>query len=290
MVVGFIMDVEFLWGFQARIVGLSKTSPSFYYPPPTTILGALAEVIAKTHRIGEKEGRKIIPFLSRKLLAIGFRPINCIPIKYEDVNRIIAVKITGASKKLAKIIGSSRVIYPHPKNLAASFDAPARGKTLLSTLNDSPPMIRVFLVFKDEKIEFYDRKLRINENYFWKIHRLGSKESRTSIIRVSKVTSLQLGNGRITTNYCFPLFDGIAPVMEKMGSWEQELYVNPFTVGAYDERENPVINYIMGRKVIPFKIPILKGVLNVPKYVLELNENFVSYKHDEEVIVGKWYK
>ncbi|MEM4141284.1 MAG: type I-A CRISPR-associated protein Cas5, partial [Nitrososphaeria archaeon] len=85
MPTGYILDIEFTWGFQAKIVGLSKTSPSFYYPPPTTILGAIAESIAKEHNVSEFKGKEIIPKLSENLLAIGIRPVNCVPIKYEDL-------------------------------------------------------------------------------------------------------------------------------------------------------------------------------------------------------------
>jgi CRISPR-associated protein, Cas5a family len=128
--------VEFTWGFQSRIAGLSKTSPSFFYPPPTTFLGALGESIARKLGVGEYAGRDIISSLSRNLLAFGVRPLNCIPQKYEDLNRIIAVKITGG------------IHYPTPKNIFASYDSPARGKTILVSLDDNSPAMRFFLVFK----------------------------------------------------------------------------------------------------------------------------------------------
>ncbi len=270
---GFIVDTEFVWGFQARIVGLSKTSPSFYYPPPTTFLGALAEVMAKAEGIGEKEGKKIIPKLGKNLLAIGVRPINCVPIKYEDLNRIVAVKIT------------SGILYPNPKDLSKSFDSPARGKTILSSLDDNPPTIRWFLVFKNEKIEFNGNELSLSEEHFWKIHRLGSKESRVSVIDVLRIDKLNVKDGNVITNYSFPVTKSIK-VVDSRGNWEYEVYVNPFEIERYDESENPVTNYISGKKTLPFKIPILQTLLTQPECRVELAGKAVAYEFEDEVVVG----
>ncbi len=271
--IGFIVDTEFVWGFQARIVGLSKTSPSFYYPPPTTFLGALAEVIAKAEGIGEKEGKKIIPKLSENLLAIGVRPINCVPIKYEDLNRIITVKITSGK------------LYPNPKDLAKSFDSPARGKTILSSLDDDAPTIRWFLVFKSNKIKFNGDELSLSEEPFWKIHRLGSKESRVSVIEVLRIDELDVKDKNAITNYSFPVTKSIT-VVDNRGNWEYEVYVNPFEVKRYNEVENPVTNYTAGKKTLPFKIPILVTTLRQPRCRVELTSNAVAYKFEDEVVVG----
>ncbi len=268
--IGFIVDTEFVWGFQARVVGLSKTSPSFYYPPPTTFLGALAEVIAKAESIGEKNGKKIIPELSKNLLAIGVRPINCIPIKYEDLNRVIAVKIT------------SGTLYPDPKDLVKSFDSPARGKTILSSLDDNAPMIRWFLVFKEIEL---NGNLSLSEEHFWKIHRLGSKESRVSVVDVFIADELDVKDKNAVTNYSFPAVKSIT-VVDSGGNWEYEVYVNPFEVKRYDEVENPVTNYISGRKILPFKIPILQTLLRQPMCRVELTDKAVAYRFGDEVVIG----
>jgi CRISPR-associated protein Cas5a/b/c len=273
--IGYIVDVEFVWGFQARIAGLSKTSPSFYYPPPTTFLGAMAEVIAKEHEIGEKRGKEIVPALSEKLLAIGWRALNCIPVKYSDINRILAVKIT------------SGILYPNPKDLGKSFDSPARGKTVLSTLDSDAPKIRWFLVFRDDRFEFDDNETRLDERLFWKMHRLGSKESRVSVVDVARVKPETL-QGKVITSYSFPVEDGVNPAMVKEGRWEFEVYINPFEVGRYDEKENPVINYISGKRAFLFRIPVLKDVLATPEYIVEVGGNFAAYKADNEVVIGRW--
>ena len=276
--IGFIVDIEFVWGFQARIVGLSKTSPSFYYPPPTTFLGALAEVIAKDEGVGEKEGKKIIPKLSENLLAIGVKPINCIPIKYEDLNRIIMI-----SRKMSKKLGKN-ILFPHPRDLDASFDSPARGKTILSSLDDDAPTIRWFLVFKSNKIKFNGDEVLLSEEHFWKIHRLGSKESRVSVIDVLRLDKLDVKDKNVVTNYSFPVTKSIT-VVDGRGNWEYEVYVNPFEVKRYDEKENPVTNYTAGKKILPFKVPILQ-TLRQPRCRIELTDNAIAYKFEDEVVVG----
>jgi CRISPR-associated protein Cas5a/b/c len=94
---GFIIDTEFVWGFQARVIGLSKTPPSFYYPPPSTFLGALAESIARRENLGEKEGLKALEKLSENLFAIGLRPLNCLPlinISIENIAKVLALLAT----------------------------------------------------------------------------------------------------------------------------------------------------------------------------------------------------
>jgi CRISPR-associated protein Cas5a/b/c len=271
--IGYIVDVEFVWGFQARIVGLSKTSPSFYYPPPTTFLGALAETVAKDERIGEREGKKLIPKLSENLLAIGFRPINCVPIKYEDLNRIVAVKIT------------SGILYPNPKDLSKSFDSPARGKTVLSSLDDNAPTVRWFLVFKDDRIKLDGKEITLSEEHFWKIHRLGSKESRVSVADVLRLDGMDIVESEtVITNYSFPVNRNIKPVDEVQQKWEYEVYVNPFEIRRFDEKENPVTDYISGKNTLPFRVPIM--VTKEPEYAVELTAEATAYEFKGEVVIG----
>ncbi len=262
--IGFVVDTEFVWGFQSRVVGLSKTSPSFYYPPPTTFLGAVAEVIAKDHGIGEERGREIISRLGRNLLAIGVKPVNCRPVKYEDVNRIIAVKIT------------SGVLYPNPSDLAKSFDSPARGKTVLASLDGGAAKLRWFLVFDSTKLEIDGKRIEIDEDCFWKIHRLGSKESVVSVSDVKTVDVAALG-GEVETTYSFPA-RGVEILKEETSrNWAYEVYINPFSAG------DPVRDYIEGRNVLPFKVPVLSR--RDEEYFCRIRAG-IAYSFGDEVVVG----
>jgi len=264
--IGFIADYEFAWGFQARIVGLSKTSPSFYYPPPTTFLGALAETVAKDFAIPESRGRNLMAKMSENLLAIGWKPINCIPIKYSDINRILSIKISGEAG-----------LCPNPRDLNKSFDSPARGKTILCSTDGEAPKIRWFLVLKEESFGFEGKKIRISESNFWKIHRLGSKESLVSAINVERV-AVARKEGIVYTNYSYPT-EGVREI-DRDGRWEFEVYINPYEPSLPD----PLSNYLTGNKAIPFKIPILR-VLTIPESKIELLES-VAYQANGEVVLG----
>jgi len=275
MPTGYIFDVEFCWGFQACIAGLSKTSPSFYYPPPTTVLGAIAETLAKEYKIGEDKGRELIPKLSEELLALGVRPLNCTPMRYEDINRRIAVKVTGGK------------LYPDPKDLKGSFDSPASGKTILSTLDENAPKLRFFAVFNDCEVSFRNLKVRLNENAFWKIHRIGTKESIVSVSEVKKIEKLSVVNGPVKTNYSFPKLDGIKPIKKLQDRWEYENYVNPFRIKKY----NPIDYHLKEGEIVTYYIPIMSSSLfsRTPEYYVAL-EKYICYIYSDERIIGRWSK
>jgi len=269
----FIVDVEFVWGFQTRIAGLSKTSPSFYYPPPTTFLGALGESIARKLGVGESAGREIIASLGKDLLALGIKPINCVPLKYEDINKIIAVKVT------------SGVPCPDPKNMASSYDSPARGKTVMASLDENSPTLRFLLIFRKDKIDFREKTLELDESYFWRIHRLGSKESRVSVIDVKRKDGINAEEGKITSKCSFPVMKGVQPLEELQRRWFYEAYINPRDI-EYAERANPVLTYMEGRSLIPFRIPILVTRTEEPVFIVEVREPAAYYRVDGEVVIG----
>ncbi|MGC8933473.1 MAG: type I-A CRISPR-associated protein Cas5a [Candidatus Methanodesulfokora sp.] len=272
MSVAFSADLEFVWGFQARAAGLSKTPPSFYYPPPTTFLGALAESIARKIGIGESAGREMITALSRNVLAVGIRPINCVPLKYEDINKIIAVKWT------------SGVLHPSPGDLAGSYDSPARGKTVMMSLDDSSPALRIIVVLKKDEIELRGRKVRIEEDHLWGIHRLGSKESRISVVDVKRQDA-KAEEGRTTSKCSFPVMEGIKLLEELQRKWLYEVYVNPREV-IYGREGSPALMYIEGRSLIPFRIPIMVTRAGQPEFAVEVKSPAAFYRVGEDVVIG----
>lgn len=272
MIAGFIVDVEFIWGFQASVVGLSKTNPPFLYPPPTTFLGAIAEAVSKDLGLGESTSRRIMAEVAKNLLAIGLKPINCMPVKYSDINRIIAVKVTSGR------------LHPIPMNITGSFDAPARGKTVLQSLDDAPPVIRWFIVFGSDELAIKGHNLRL-ENVIWKIHRLGSKESRVCIIDVKKTFDVKSSCEEVKTNYSIPLsLVGPVDLSEITGKWVIEQYLNPFDEKSF---EKPVEEYMKG--TVKFMIPICDGYERPSAKVRPL-ENAMVYSCGEEVVIGRGYK
>ncbi|MEM0266205.1 MAG: type I-A CRISPR-associated protein Cas5a [Archaeoglobaceae archaeon] len=275
--IGFIADYEFDWGFQARIVGLSKTSPSFLYPPPTTFLGALAEAVAKENEIGESKARELMAKLSENLCAIGWKALNCVPLKYSDINRLITIRKVGVKEKMTK--KDIQILAPHPEYMDKSFDSPARGKTILSSLNEKAPTIRWFLVFKEPRITLNGRKIEICGDLFWKIHRIGSKESRVSAVNVEKV-DVQAKKGVVQTTYSFPVDFGIKELGWINQKWDFEVYMNPFA-----QHKDPISSYLSGKNAIPFRVPIVVNPKTLPEYRLEV-ENYVAYTSGEETVIG----
>ncbi|MEM4886214.1 MAG: type I-A CRISPR-associated protein Cas5a, partial [Thermofilum sp.] len=69
---GFLADVEFIWGFQSRVVGMSKSSPSFLLPPPTTVLGAIAEAYARRKGLSEGRASATMTELAKDLLLLTY--------------------------------------------------------------------------------------------------------------------------------------------------------------------------------------------------------------------------
>jgi len=272
------LKVEFTWGHQSRIIGLSKSNPSFYYPPPTTILGALAEVLAKRYELGEKPetSRKLIANLSKKLLALGLRPLNTIPLKYMDLNRIIAVKITRG------------IHYPSPKDLAGSFDAPARGKTIMSPLTEESPTIEILMVLRDDEFKFNGKKIVVDKEFLWDIHRLGSRESIVSVVDVDYSDKIESLHGVVATRYSFPVMSGVSIEGEIKKRWIYEIYVNPF-----DLREDQSIldYYLKGENTIAYKVPLMIVAREYPVIRVRVDKPMTAYKvffkQIKTIIIGR---
>jgi len=273
--IGILLDTEFAWGFQARVIGLSKTTPSFHYPPPTTFLGSLAEAIARKSCLGEDKGREIAVMLGEKVFALGVRPINCIPIKYSDINRIISIKITSGE------------LCPDPKDFAKSFDSPARGKTLMMSYGENPPVLRWLLVLDDDKLNFNGKIFSLSDKkYLWAIHRLGSKESRVSVLNVDVVENIEKNWGVVVTKYSFPIIEGVTPEEQLQVRWIYESYTDPRKL-EYDKTENPLANYMMGENLVTYSIPIKET--GDPEFRVRVNKPAVAYKIGDEYVVG-WEK
>ncbi len=257
------LRIEFVWGHQSRIIGLSKTNPSYYYPPPTTILGAVAEPIAKEYKLGENPTttRRLLSTISKNLLAIGLRPVNTIPVKYMDINKIIAVRVRKEK-------------YPSPRDLPGSFDAPARGKTIMVPLDGNPPSIEVILVFEEENMFFEGRSIRIAPDLLWEIHRLGSKESKVSVTDLEESTDIDVEEGIATTRYSLPLLDGVEVIEKIRGRWAYEAYVNPYMLGS----DKPLLQqYLSGIQLTTYMVPIKTAPDENPSIKVRVREPAAIY-------------
>jgi len=276
----FLVDVEFDWGFQARVVGLSKTSPSYDYPPPTTFLGALSESLARRYLLGEDTdvSNALLRALASDTLALGVRPLNCRPLKYSDVNRVIAYKITGEEQ------------YPSAEKLLESFDAPSRGKTLLATLKlGEPPRLRWFIVFEEGRIRVSGHEIEVTADDFWRIHRIGSKESRVSVCNVEDISErVEVRSGEEQrTNYSFPVVEGVTPKGEIGGRWVYNVYVDPWRLS---ELGISILRAYYEKKALaPYKLPIMVKASDKPIHSIELSDwmRLFVYNGGNEAVVGR---
>ncbi|MEM0083865.1 MAG: type I-A CRISPR-associated protein Cas5a [Candidatus Methanomethylicia archaeon] len=255
---GFLFDVEFNWGFQARIAGMSKTSPSYIFPPPTSILGALSEAYARRKGLSESKSVETMNRLSTKLLALSYKSLNAIPITFQDINKIIAIRIAAG------------VEYPSAKNVYGSFDAPARGKTFLSSIDGRTPTIRIMLVFKDD--------IDITSEDLWKIKRIGSKESMTSTVNVIEENPKIVREPPIITQYLFPVMEGLEYDLD--GEYVEQDFV---PVIGQQIKDSPSTLYLSSM--------VVKHIIGVPFRnfffrIRKLPKGFVGYEINGEVAIG----
>ncbi len=264
MLYAYRFRVEFVWGHQSRIIGLSKTNPSYYYPPPTTIIGAICEALAKDYGLGEKPDttRKLLATISSKLLAIGVKSVNAVPMKHIDINKIIAIKIV------------SGIVYPSTKNIVASFDAPGRGKTIMSSLDNNPPMIDIALVLRDTILAIEGRRIEIDKNTLWEIHRLGSKESIVSVNKVDYSEDIEVEEGVAITKYSFPVTNGVKVLEEVRRKWMYEVYMDPFKI-KHDGK--PLEEYLRGENTIAYRVPIKIVAGDDPKIKVQVSSPMAIY-------------
>uniref|UniRef100_A0A7C4FCA7 CRISPR-associated protein Cas5 n=1 Tax=Thermofilum pendens TaxID=2269 RepID=A0A7C4FCA7_THEPE len=231
---GYSVDVEFTWGFQARVAGLGKSPPSFLFPPPTTLVGALAASYSRRVKRGESEGVELMLELSRHILALSFRPLNARPLAFMDVGRVIAPGQRGG------------VYYPTVRDVFVykSFDAPARGSTIMGSIDNEPPRIRYVLVVEDDG--------PFTQEDLWSIRRLGSKESLVSVVRVEEIPVFELGGSmreERRTLYATPEVEGLR--VKKHEPVARELYVSPYRLNY-----PPSAAYVQGVGILSYLIPM----------------------------------
>jgi CRISPR-associated protein Cas5a/b/c len=276
----FIVDTEFDWGFQARVIGLSKTTPSYDYPPLTTFLGAIAESLARKYWLGEESWRFLLKLLASDLLALGMRPLNCRPLMFMDINKIISIRRAG------------KEWYPSAKYIYNSFDAPARGKTIFAPLKYESPRLRWFVIFKFNDVSIRNKKITLDADAFWHIHRIGSKESRVSVVKVEDISDkVEMSIERkILTNYSFPLVNGVIdPIDEFIGTWIYVAWIDPFKITAIEE--SMLKAYMDKSALSPFKVPVLRTAYDEPRHPINLNGwaklYYYSSAEGYEAVVGR---
>ena len=258
----YIVDTEFVWGYQTNVAGLSKTPPSFTYPPPTTFLGAVTEAIAKREGLGESSYLRILNELVDPLVAIAIKPRNIYPMKTLDINKIIAVREASGKE------------FPNPDEPGNSFDAPARGKTIASPIDGIPTITWVIVFSKKPKL--------LKARDLWKIHRLGSKESIVSVMKVENIKAAIDETDTTLTSYSVPL-KYVERFKPKAGSeWVIESYANPFDTFSDN---SPATRYLIGNTIL-FASPINKSVREYSLATVRVKKEGALYRVSNERIVG----
>ena len=259
---GFLVDVEFMWGFQCGVVGMSKSSPSFPLPPPTTVLGAIAEAYARRKGLSEGRVSDTMHRLARSTLVLSYKPLNAVSLCYQDLNRIVAFRMSGG------------VRYPSARDPYGSFDAPARGKTVLSTTDERPPTLRIFAVFGDSADVVADD--------LWRIKRIGAKEGLVSVVDVVEERPEVLRDGQVETDYLLPLTPEIERCLIDRGTSVELEFVPVHYLGA---GELPVEQYLKGRTLKHLAV-VLSPPRPKEKIRVKLSTGCIGYKIGEEVAVG----
>jgi CRISPR-associated protein Cas5a/b/c len=263
----FVFDVEFTWGFQARVAGLSKSPPSYIFPPPTTVIGALAESVARRLGRGEMEGVELMREISKSLLSISFKSLNALPSSFMSVCRTYAIGSRGG------------VPYPTARDVVVykSFDAPAKGSTFVGTLDGEPPRLRYFLAFRDSAL--------VAPEDIWSIKRLGSKESLVAVVEVFEASVTPSGKrGRVCS--AFPRVEGVE-IKSNASLTLTEHYVNPYSFS-----ESPAEVFITKpEEVVPFAVFVPIIIDKEPCCEIEITtEKYTMYRFryedKEEEVVG----
>ncbi len=256
---GFLADVEFIWGFQSGIVGMSKSTPSFLLPPPSTVLGAIAEAYARRKGLSEGRSPTTICYLAKDLLVLTYKPLNAVPLSYQDLNKVIAVRVSGGTK------------YPSVQDPYGSFDAPARGKTILSTIDEKPPTLRIFAVFKISA--------DVTADDLWRIRRIGTKESLVSVVDVIEEKPDVLRDKVVETDYLLPLTPEIEQSLSDKSEFLQLEFVPTYNLVSCEPSTQ---QYLKGKT--------LKHIISIPPTVkkvrVKLPAGYVGYRIGEEVAIG----
>ena len=269
MTTGYIIDIEFVWGHITNIAGMTKTTPPHPYPPPTTILGAIASVISKEYLLGEKNYPKLIIELAKNTLSLTMKPLNYTPVVHEDINRIVTIKLTSGQK------------YPKPSG-EGSFDAPARGKTIVSPMENGSPILRVVYIIRSDFLNINGKKIEINADTLWKITRIGAKETTTSVINVEEHEAQKVSPSELVTTYSFPKNNNIK-IIDQEGSWIIANYVSPYLYNSWEK--SPSYSYIVGKGVETFLIPQYK-IEQQAWARITASKPYVGYEIKNEIVIG----
>ena len=249
------------WGIVCRAVPFSKSRPSIYFPPPSTLIGALAYPLLRqtgTPEILQKE-----TFVSSADLLLNF------------------IKSVHLRPSYAYAVKSdiSRVYWVHHARREAKSDAVALEKVYTFPIPSVkyPEMDVIFLVDASSA----ERSLGSNwrkklVSACWSIVRVGQKECIVSAENVKMQEAQEIGCDCIEISYYAPL-EAIKRIMPEDETEYQIIeYYNPWLSGIGDYAGAHRTSYI---------IPFSEKKLTPTVVKAEVSEDGVVFSDGEDVIV-----
>ena len=179
--------VELHWGFIVRLVGTSASQPAYPLPPPTTVVGAFMNPLARILGVGEGgQPRRLHRVISRAMecalratlaASAGVLPGKTGVAVYEEPSRILggAYKAGGSYEKAVK----------QPPYIAVQELLPVQG-----TGAASAPKLRLVLAWLLDlgkiqsclDVTIGSQEL---ESAAWSVYRVGSREGLVSTIEAA---------------------------------------------------------------------------------------------------------
>ncbi len=246
--------LEAQWGWSVRVPGASVGGSSLPLPPPSTLVGALANPIARLLRWGEVtvEGKAVYSStlkLARHLEAAGARVVRGVAVLFNDPLKVTNIPYLRPSNRFNRDLWFSL-------QAMGAYSAPSVELEAVLVFNDSVLKEGV----NEEKIEAAA----------WSISRLGCKEG---IVHVKNVV---IGEALEVTGGSTPYY---APIQSLENPDEGEV------IKAWDPRDPSSYGKLGRKKPKELTLVIPKGArgagtvgvtVDTPKQALK--EDYQSYK------------
>lgn len=178
------VEAKLSWGYASRFVPFSKSRFSYEFPPPTTLIGALASSLARICGWPENLKEELISSadLVRRFVRSAHLEVFLAASPFSDINRIYWI---------------------HRGELQS--DAVALDKIYVSPTKENYPIFNIVYVIENEKgrqvLGNEYEKLLIEAG--WAITRIGQKEGVTSVTNCQLYKELST-HVEGSTSYYFP--------------------------------------------------------------------------------------
>lgn len=222
MILGILIKAEYHWGYWIRTPFTSKIQTTIPIPPPTTIIGALTNYLAREGLLKDPNGGRVSGEIFRAIVEVQKRgrkidlrsPASLLDgaliaasaalcegrkaFIIDDINKYITLLF---QEKIPEEVHGEKIPRRYlPKYRAGAISC---GKVYYPS-----GLIDIACIFDISKLERVvdDDPVRALVESAWNINRLGSKESLATVRDVSYVEldKSKIDKGRIKTRFYFP--------------------------------------------------------------------------------------